>query len=254
MLPEIRISDQFVFSTYFVYIGLLYTFLVYWVYRCSNKQNLNTSMALNLALIIMVVGFIGARLAHVIWEAPQIYSQHPSAIFKFWLGGFVFYGGALPAVLACLVYLKKQKQSLTMWLDFFAPIGALGYGLGRISCLLAGCCYGSSCDLPWAIGGKHPTQAYATVWELSVFVYLNIRSQNFFSNKQTKPHVPKNLKPGQLFAEWIALHAIGRMVMEYYRDDFRGDMILGISISTWISLLLFSAAVAGLWKIKARSS
>lgn len=243
MLPEIKVTDQLSFSTYFIYIGLLYTYLVYWVYASAHKKKLDVLIALNLSLIIMVIGFIGARLTHVLWESPEVYSEHPSTVFKFWQGGFVFYGGAIPAVLACLWYLKKQKQKLTTWLDFFAPIGALGYGLGRISCFLAGCCYGKSCDLPWAIQGRHPTPLYAVTWELSVLVYLNWRGR-------------KKLSPGQLFAEWILLHSVGRMIMESFRDDFRGDFIFGISPSTLISLILFSGTLAyfAISQIKVRSN
>ena len=43
-------------------------------------------------------------------------------------------------------------------------------------------------------------------------------------------------KPGMLFSVWIVLHGAGRLIMEYFRDDFRGQIFLSLTISSWISL------------------
>jgi hypothetical protein len=51
----------------------------------------------------------------------------------------------------------------------------------------------------------------------------------------------KSRKPGMLFFSWILAHGFGRVMMEYFRDDFRGPSILNLSISTWTSLVLICA-------------
>jgi phosphatidylglycerol:prolipoprotein diacylglycerol transferase len=215
---------------YIAYLSLLYSFLILYSVKKAKWENRDLKITLDLDLILMIFGFVGARLMHVFFENPEHYVQNWWQVFAIWQGGFVFYGGALLAAGASFLYLLYKKQPILDWLDFFAPIIALGYGLGRISCWIAGCCYGKYCDLPWAIEGRHPTQIYATVWELVVFAILV-----FFRKKLRTA--------GVLFSIWLCLHSIGRMLMESFRDDFRGDLIFGMSISSFISLVLFSASV-----------
>lgn len=237
MFPEIKLSDSIVIPTYVLTISLVYCLLIFYVYRRSLKKNLSTTTALDLAFIIMITGFFGGRLTHVFYEMPAPYLADGMRIFKFWEGGFVFYGGFLTALFSCLVFLRIRKLSFFEWADFYAPVIALGYGLGRISCFLAGCCYGRFCELPWAVvfpwdqtlTPRHPTQLYAVIWELLLWLALLV--------------LERKKKPvGFIFSAWLLGHSIGRLVMEYFRDDFRGSVILGLSISTWISLLLLATA------------
>jgi len=226
MQPEL-----FGIPTYFIYLSLLFSVLVLILPKWAKKNKASFPDAINLAMIIMVSGFIGARLFHVFYENFEIYQKEPIKILEFWYGGFVFYGGAITAFICSVIYIKKKNLNFNQWADFWAPLVALGYGLGRVACLLSGCCYGRACDLPWAISGRHPTQLYASIWELSVFAFLLIIQ-------------PKLKKQGSLFFIWLSLHTLGRLVMEYFRDDFRGELYLSMSISTWISLILFSISLA----------
>ena len=218
---------------YFVYQSLLVTGLVF----CTFKRLQNHSAGhdfktgWNLALILMLGGFIGGRLFHVLYEYPEVYWAAPLRVLKFWEGGFVFFGGVLLALPIALVYLRQAKQSFWTWADFYAPVVALGYALGRFGCFLAGCCYGTFCDAPWAIEQRHPTQLYAMATELALYFYL-IRKE------KSEP------APGKIFALWLIGHGLGRLFMENFRADFRGGAFMGLSISSWLSLILFSAGLA----------
>jgi len=228
MQPEI-----FGIPTYFLYLSVLFSALAFLLPWWAHRYNQNVLHALNLALTIMIVGFLGARIFHVFFESPEIYLQDPKLIFLIWQGGFVFYGGAIPAFLAAALYVKIYKLDFATWADFWAPIAAFAYGAGRVACLLSGCCYGKTCELPWAINGLHPTQAYAIVWELAVFALLLFLTE-------------RKLKKGTVFFAWITLHSLGRLMMEYFRDDFRGELFLSMSISSWISLVILSLGFASL--------
>jgi phosphatidylglycerol---prolipoprotein diacylglyceryl transferase len=224
---------------YTAYLSGLYSLLVIFVYIRSIKAE-QSKNALDLGFVIMIFGFIGARLFHVFYENPEYYQEDWWRIFHIWSGGFVFYGGAISAFVACLVLIRRRQLDWRYWGDFFAPVIALGYGFGRISCWLAGCCYGRTCDLPWAIAGRHPTQLYAVMWELTVAGLLlllirKIRAGNF-----------PRLKTGFVFFLWLFFHATGRLMMEHYRGDFRGAAWLGQSISTWVSFVLFAIALIGI--------
>lgn len=195
----------------------------------------------------MVGGFFGARLFHIFYEEPSYYWQNPSEVFKFWKGGFVYLGGLLGAWVCAAVLARVRNLDFFSWADFFAPVFAIGYGVGRVGCFLNGCCYGKACPYFWGVtypvsaglGAHplHPTQLYAFVWEITLGLVLIVCEKKRFRLFQEK---------GQLFWFWIALHSLGRMLMERFRGDFRGSEPLDISVSTWICLGLLLISVTQL--------
>lgn len=197
-------------------------------------------------MVIMIAGLIGARLTHVLYEDLNYYLAYPLDIFKLWQGGYVFYGGMLTALGACFYFLKSKNESFLKWADFFAPAIALGYALGRVGCFLTGCCFGKETTMPWGIelaglglpmGPRHPTQLYATFWELIVLsILLHFEKRKTFSRE------------GMLFYSWLSMHAFGRLLMEHYREDFRGPEIFGASVSSLISLILLMWGTRALYK------
>ncbi len=244
MFPEIKLSDSIVIPTYLLYLSLLYSFLVIYVSRRVAYLDKSQKDAFNFALIAMVAGFIGARMLHVVFELPAYYREDWTRVLRIWEGGFVFYGGFLFSMAAAIIYSWRQKISFLEWADFYAPVAALGYGLGRISCFLAGCCYGRYCEMPWAIKyswdqqqvWRHPTQLYAVFWELGLYAILISFERKMIFHRTR----------GGLFFFWLIFHGVGRLMMEYYRDDFRGDLIAGQTISSWLSFGLILIGVFGL--------
>lgn len=213
-----------VYLTFQIFGALLWLIAVYGFLKVSR---LNRVFGIDLAFVILVSGLIGGRLFHVLYETPEAYLQEPLKIFYLWQGGFVFYGGFILSALASIFYCYYKKQDFFEWADFFAPLLAAGYIYGRIGCFLAGCCYGQSCDLPWAIEDRHPTQLYAVVTEFILLLIL------LSEKKQMRPQ-------GVLFSTWVLGHAIGRLFMEPYRDDFRGQTIFGLSVSQVLSIGLLA--------------
>lgn len=222
---------------YFVYLSVLACVLIALVYWRSLKYGLSVQQNLDFGMTILISGFVGARLFHVFYEEPLFYRQHPSYIFYFWYGGFVFYGGAIAGLIAGYIFCKKQKISYIEKLNFFTPIFALGYSLGRIACFIAGCCYGKYCDLlicRLSPETRHPTQLYAMALEFLIFIFLSSWKPNTFVRKN-------------IFYFYLTLHPLGRLVVEHYRDDFRGAQVLGTSISSVISWMIFSFGLAMLF-------
>ncbi len=243
-LTEIQIGSL-VIPTYYLVISLTYCIGILWFYKRCETRQLPQKNALDMSLIIMIFGFIGARLGHVIFEEPQFYLKNPIQIFYFWQGGFVFYGGALLAYLIAALSVRKLKLTFWLWHDTLAPVIALGYAFGRLGCFLTGCCFGKVCDWPWSIPLqqthittgvvehilRHPTPLYAFTIEIFIVLFL------LWYEKQ-KPVL------GRVFLIWVALHSLNRIVMEYFRDDPRGIEVFNLSISTFISLILFVASLS----------
>ncbi|MCK6597010.1 MAG: prolipoprotein diacylglyceryl transferase [Bdellovibrionaceae bacterium] len=232
VIGEIKIQ------TYFLIIAALAVISFYWVYLKSKKQHLNQVFMLDLTLVLSVSGFVFARLFHVIYESPELYWNQPVQIFYFWNGGFVFLGGFLGALLSGIffVFIKNKKNMILYLCDFYSPLIAFDYAVGRIGCFMAGCCYGKFCNLPWAIEEKHPTQLYAFVWDIILFAILQLLPKlNGWQKKNCG-------KDGRIFSVFLIFHGVGRIINESFRADFRGPIFL-LPLSTWLSLTMILASI-----------
>jgi phosphatidylglycerol---prolipoprotein diacylglyceryl transferase len=227
-------------------ISLSFSIGVIFVSKRARHFGLDHKLALDLCLAFMVGSLLGSRIFHVLYERPDLYWQEPVLVFEIWRGGFVYYGGFFGAGLLTGLLLRARKQSFWPWADLFAPVLSFGYAIGRVACFLQGCCYGRHCEMPWAVhfpqGADapagvplHPTQLYATGFEFIVLAILLLAEKKL------------RARTGSLFLIWLPLHGLGRIFMEFYRDDFRGPDFLGLSISTFISLALIAAGLVRLW-------
>ena len=173
MFPILRFGTLQL-PTFYLVISLGLTFLILHFSFRIDKKNQDTfyqrKQGFDLLLLILVFGFIGARGFHILYEEPHYYRNYPLEIFKFWNGGFVFYGGFILSFLATLIYCHLKEISFYKWADFFTPYLSVGYAIGRIGCFLEGCCYGQYCDLPWSLKQRHPTQLYMFFAELILFI------------------------------------------------------------------------------------
>tara|TARA_B110001454_G_C12723312_1_gene436642 strand:+ start:58156 stop:58902 length:747 start_codon:yes stop_codon:yes gene_type:complete len=231
MYPIIDVGF-FQVPTFFVVIACLMGLAFFLTTRRSRKLHVDENFSLDLAFVLVVGAVLGARFVHVIFENPEHYIQNPIKVLYFWEGGFVFYGGFVLSFLSGLTFLliKDKMVYLKIYMQLYTPILSLVYMLGRIGCFLEGCCYGKTCSLIWAVNGRHPTQIYSSLWELGVFIFLLAY--------ESKNELILKKNPERLFYIWMLLHSIGRGLIEFLRDDFRGNAPL-VSISTWISLVLF---------------
>jgi phosphatidylglycerol:prolipoprotein diacylglycerol transferase len=161
---------------------------------------------------------IGARTLYVIsyWH-EQFAGKSLTEIFMVWKGGLVYYGGLIGSSLATILYARLKKVQLWKLADVLAPSVALGSVFGRIGCLMNGCCYGRTCDLPWAIhfppghqtypNGVHPTQIYDSSLNLLFYFFLAwlYRRKKF---------------DGQIFATLLVGYALLRSFVELFRGDY----------------------------------
>jgi phosphatidylglycerol:prolipoprotein diacylglycerol transferase len=231
-------------------------------------RNGSDADALNIVTMVVLSGIIGAKLWHELQSIPDLRAawrdillpgiHHPTEIFFNFLhwfqAGFAWYGGLLAGV-AMLMYqgvlakpngLTGSRAALRM-LDFAAPAAAVGYGVGRIGCLLSGDGdYGINTTLPWGVHMAkdalvpptppdalvQPTPIYELLFALVVFWVLW--------------QLGKKLKPvGWLTGLYLLLSGIGRFLVEFVRINPRlyfghtmsnaqvaalGSVLLGIAV------------------------
>lgn len=118
--------------------------------RRSKKVGENPEEISSIALWALILGVIGARAMHVIhnWWA---YRDNPKEIFAVWSGGLELLGGVILGSVVLTTYFVAKKRPALNILDILAPSLMIGIAIGRIGCLLNGCCFGNVCELPWAI-------------------------------------------------------------------------------------------------------
>ncbi len=247
MFPVLLKLGPFTIRTYGVLVALgLFAALRYIAIQ-GKHENISEDNVMDLGLYIIVAGLLGARLAYVAQNWPY-YSANLAAIFKIWEGGLVFYGGFIAGTIAALLYLRAHRE-INVWVfgDIIAPALALAHVFGRIGCFFAGCCYGSSCNLPWAVTylnahslaplnvALHPVQLYEAAGNLVIFVFLD------FYNRHRH-------KTGFALGAYLILYALLRFNMEFLRSDDRGGVWFGLSPSQVVALfsLVAGALILGL--------
>ncbi len=237
MYPHLHLFSGVDISTYFLIISIGVTVSVMWFIRLAEQRHLARVVAIDISLAVLIGGFVGARLMHILYEEPAIYRANPLLILEIWNGGFVFLGGLIGAFFTTAILCRIKGEPFWFWADVATLPVSLSYMIGRMGCLLNGCCYGQPAEVPWAItingAARHPTQLYASLWELFIFAMLYLAQSRIKIS-------------GYLFNSWLIAHSLGRLVMEAFRDDPRGGLVLGVSVSTAISLALITWAVANI--------
>ena len=240
--------------TYGLFVALGFMGAVWFASRRARTKCLaiKSQEITDLFLVILISAILGARLFYVA-QNFSLFSDHPLDVFKIWNGGLVFYGGFVVALIAAMVYIKQKGFDLWSTADLLAPAIALGHAVGRFGCLFAGCCYGKSCALPWAITFTnpeslaplniplHPTQVYAVGSNLMIFGLLLLMDRKW-------------LFSGGLFWLYILLYGVFRSVLEIFRGDDRGEFLFQmISPSQTIGMAMALVAVIMLVWLYGRS-
>lgn len=122
----------------------------------ARKVGLAPDVIFSLAFHMFVGGILGARLFFIIqyWDGiyvPGSLVQTIGNMINFVEGGLVVYGSLIGAAVVALWFLRKNKLPILAIADLVAPSLPLGLAIGRLGCLMNGCCFGGTCDQPWAI-------------------------------------------------------------------------------------------------------
>lgn len=251
MLPKLITIAGFSVYTYGVLVALAFVAGLTVAVANTRSLGLNSEKSTNLAVYSALAGLVGSKLLMFAFDWPY-YSSQPSAIFSLATlqAAGVFQGGLIAGAATGLLYMKRAALPLWPTLDAFAPGIAIGHAIGRLGCLAAGCCWGVSCDRPWAItytnpeAGSlsgvplgvplHPAPLYETGLLVLLFLWLR---QSF-----ARPHAP-----GTVFAQYLALSSLVRFGVEFYRHHEQAlPFGLPLSITQWIALVL-AAVGALLW-------
>jgi len=241
MYPVLFRIGPFALHTYGVFIAMAFLSAIALALREARRVGEDPNKILDLCFYLLVSAIVGSRLLYVLvnWST---FKDDPLEIIRIWHGGLIFYGGFIAALITGLWYVKRKGLPLLKSVDILAPSVAFGQFVGRIGCFFAGCCYGKTCDLPWAVTFTnleslapkgvplHPSQLYSSLNALLIFfVLVALRRIKGFE--------------GQIFFTYVFLYGVTRSVLEHFRGDDRG-MFFGGMVSTSQLIGLIMAVIA----------
>jgi phosphatidylglycerol:prolipoprotein diacylglycerol transferase len=240
--------------TYGVLVALAFLAALWIAGRLARQAGIPAEPVTNLGIYCALAGIAGAKLMMFLVDWPY-YKQHPGEVFSLATlrAGGVFYGGLLAAIAIAVWYMRRTRLPGLATADVFAPAIALGHGIGRIGCFMAGCCWGIACQRPWAVTFRdpaaqelvgvpldqplHPTQLYEAFAEFCIFGFLYWRFH--------KPH-----RKGAILAMYMLLYPFARFVVEFFRDHGVEPRPFGGFLNTeqWISMGLMAVGTVLLLK------
>lgn len=196
----------------------------------------------SIAVWAVPAGVIGARLYHVVTDY-ELYTHHLLRAFAIWDGGLGIPGGIAAGVLTALVVARRRSIPFGPLLDAVAPALPLAQAIGRWGNWFNQELFGRPSTLPWAIridlskrpvgfeafSTFQPTFLYESLWNIAVVGLLLAVDRR------------QRLRPGRLFAVYIAGYTVGRFLVERLRIDY-AHSIAGLRVNEWASLIAFTIA------------
>ncbi len=129
----------------------------------ARRMGVDPEIIFSLAFVLFITAIVGARVFYVIqyWEQ---FSQLPAAggglrdatpyelargILNVTQGGLVVYGSLIGGLAGGVWYLWTKGLPILAIGDLIAPSLLVGLSIGRLGCLMNGCCFGGVCETSW---------------------------------------------------------------------------------------------------------
>lgn len=269
MWPTIAKIGPITLHSYGLMIAIGFLLALYCAQRDFGKNGLDPQIATNHAFWALFLGVVGTRVLHIIMF-PESYSwRDPIGWIAIWRGGLVFQGALIGPVIYCWIVFKRLRIDFWKVVDLSVPYVPLAHAVGRIGCVLNGCCYGARTDLPWGIRfprvpwdlslpptgspayldhadrfaelsvstdhwsyAVHPTQVYELVALLAIVGTLLLMRSKW------------NPCTGFTLPMYLILYGIVRFIIEFFRGDHNPRFWGVISDQQFISLMSLPIGLA----------
>lgn len=203
-------------------------------YNCKWRE-VDYDNLLNIVLLSLPIGIIGARLYYVVFEFDN-YKNNIISAFNIRNGGLAIHGGLIFAIGTALIYTKIKKLNFIKFADVAAPSIILAQALGRWGNFFNQEAHGDAVSYEFIkhfpmfiqkgmnINGMYynPTFLYESIWNIMVFVLLMIILRKCKRN-------------GMVFFTYIGLYSVGRFIIEGMRTD--SLMFGNIRMAQFVSLM-----------------
>jgi prolipoprotein diacylglyceryl transferase len=191
------------------------------------------------AVWAVTAGLIGARLYHVLTDLDRFKGHWVDAV-KVWEGGLGVPGGLIAGVGVGVVVARRRGIRMSEALDVAAPAIPVAQAIGRWGNWWNQELFGRPTSLPWGleidaahrppgyedVATYHPAFLYECLWNLALAGFLLWFDRRY----------PKRLRPGSLFAMYVAGYGLGRLWVELLRID-PAQKIAGVRFNVLMSLV-----------------
>jgi phosphatidylglycerol---prolipoprotein diacylglyceryl transferase len=237
--------------------------------REAKRTGQNPEQYLDLAMIGIAAGILGARIYYVIF-AWDYYKDDLLSIFNIRQGGLAIYGGIIGACIAVVIYSRKKKQNFSLLMDTASMSIVFGQIMGRwgnffnreafgdytnnlfamqlpVSAVRANEITQKMWDHVVTVNGVeyiqvHPTFLYESLWNVGVLLFL------FWFRKRKKFN-------GEVFLMYLIGYGLGRIWIEGLRTDQLLLPVVGLPVSQLLSgCLVMGCTILVVWKRKKLSS
>lgn len=237
--------------------------------REAKRTGQNPEQYLDLAMIGIAAGILGARIYYVIF-AWDYYKDDLLSIFNIRQGGLAIYGGIIGACIAVVIYSRKKKQNFSLLMDTASMSIVFGQIMGRwgnffnreafgdytnnlfamqlpVSAVRANEITQKMWDHVVTVNGVeyiqvHPTFLYESLWNVGVLLFL------FWFRKRKKFN-------GEVFLMYLIGYGLGRIWIEGLRTDQLLLPVVGVPVSQLLSgCLVVGCTILVVWKRKKLSS
>ena len=223
----------------------------------GKRKKLTEDDILDMCLVIIPSGVVGARLYYVIFEWAS-YASNPIRALYIWEGGLAIYGAVIGGLIGMFIYSRVKKIRFLKLADCIAPGLVLAQAIGRWGNFFNQEAFGlpiNNGELMWFpfavyIEGYHTfngqpcsnpyhmaTFFYESVWCFIVFIILWSCRRKFKHN-------------GDAILSYAALYGLERMFVERLRGDSLyiikpgGSIAAGVRVSEMLSFILVVAIAA----------
>lgn len=245
MLKNVTIGGVKIGFWFVTHNLVAWPFAAYYVIKeVLRKKHFDKEVDFNHLLQILLFAFMGALIGSRIFAFYGPWStgcsgggfwQRFAMMMSTQQTGWVAIGGIIGGILACYLYSKIARIKFLKYMDICAPAAAMGFFIARLGCYIAGCCFGSETNVPWAIIKDnvpiHPTQLYNSLADLAMFIILI-----YLSGKKEK----ENRYDGYVSFWFLFVYAIGRFITEFFRGDYGpSNYHFGLTSSQIICVIFF---------------
>jgi phosphatidylglycerol:prolipoprotein diacylglycerol transferase len=249
--PVIFEAGPFALRYYGLFIALGIAAATWLTGRELARKGRDTTLALDSLFFVIPLGFIGARVYHVLTDYG-LYADDPIPdIFEVWNGGLGIYGAVAGGFLGVLLFSWYRGVNPLVFADAAAPGLVLAQAIGRWGNYFNQELFGRPSNLPWAIRIApenrpmefadaetfHPTFLYESLWDLLVCLALLWIARRFANR----------LRDGDLVLLYVSLYSVGRFFVEALRIDpafliggsTRGNLFVSSVLALGFGLMLF---------------
>ena len=226
---------------YGLFIAAGFALAALYLVKRHKALGLTTDNILDLVIMAVPCGIVGARLYYIIFNASYYFAPgNFLEIFKIREGGLAVYGGVIGGAIAFLIYGRIKKISVPKLFDIGGFGLFIGQAIGRWGNFFNREAFGSETTVPWRMGLTtssgtiyvHPTFLYESLWNILGFILLHI-----YSKKR------KVKFDGQFFLFYAAWYGFGRYIIEGYRTDSLYIPGTAIRVSQLLAAVSFAVAV-----------